>query len=313
MNQVMTVIVYVGEYIHPDALALLKQGVQVVDTFDDIENIDGMIIRAHRVDAALLRRAKKLKIIGKHGVGCDSIDLNAAKECGVPVLNTPHANTNSVAELIVGFALALCRQIPYADAGCRRGEFTRIAPPQLTGIELTGKTLGLIGMGNIAQRVAEILQQGFGMQVVGYDPYLDAHAAKQLGFEKLEDLRDVIEASDVVNVSVPLTRDTRYLISGNLFDAFRENAIFINAARGGIVDEGDLYLALKSGKLRAAACDVFEEEPPTGQNPLLTLPNFCGTPHIGAATEEALYRMGMEVVTEVLGVFHGNQPQYRVV
>jgi len=309
----MTVVVYVGEYIHPDALAVLQQSAEIVNTFDNIENIDGMIIRAHKVDADILRRAKNLKIIGKHGVGCDSIDLNAAKEYGVPVLNTPFANTNSVAELIVGLALTLCRHISYADAGCRNGEYSRIAPPQLTGIELTGKTLGLIGMGNIAQRTAEILQQGFQMKVVGYDPYIGSLTAKQMGFEKMENLWEVLVEADVVNVSVPLTDGTKHLISGDVFDAFRKNAILINAARGGIVNEKDLYTALKSGKLRAAACDVFEEEPPTGKNPLLTLPNFCATPHIGAATEEALYRVGMEVVTEVIKVLNGSQPKHRVV
>jgi len=305
--------VYLSEYIHPAAERLLREHADVVDSFEEIEHINAMIIRVAAVNRKTIAQAKALKIIAKHGVGCNTIDLEAAKEFGVPVLNTPFANTNSVAELIVGLALSLCRQIPYADVGCRRGAFAKVPPAEFEGMELSGKTLGLVGMGNIAVRAAEILRMGFGMRVIGYDPYVDAVAAGKMCIEKVEALKDLLAQADVVSVSVPLTDTTKNMISGDLFDAFRENAILINTARGGVVNEQDLYHALTSRKLKAAACDVFTEEPPATTHPLLTLPNFCVTPHIGAVTEEALYRTGMEVVSEVLSVLSGNQPKHRVV
>lgn len=306
--------VYLSEYIHPDAQALLRSHADVVSTFEDPEKIDAIILRVLPVDAERMDLCKNLKVIGKHGVGCNTIDLAAAKQRGIPVINTPTANSNSVAELIVGLILDVARNITAADRMSRKGKFTTIAPKEMTGIELTGKTLGLIGTGNIARKAAAILQGGFGMKVVAYDPYVSKEAMDKMGYEKFEDVGDMIAAADIINVSVPLTPATTDLISGKTFDRFRPNAILINAARGGIVNEDDLYEALKSGKLRAAACDAFVQEPPTEQNTrLYELDNFIGTPHIGACAEEALYRMGMEVVEEVVRVLEGGTPAHRVV
>ncbi len=305
--------VYLSEYIHPEAEQLLRMRAEIVDNFAEPEKIDAIIVRVLKVDKELMKKTKNLKVIGKHGVGCDTIDLLAAKENGIIVLNTPHANVNSVAELIVGLMLNISRNIVIADAGCHKGEYKQVAPKILTGIELSGKTLGLIGLGNIAKRTAEILRAGFGMKLVGYDPYISAETAKRLGIIKYEDIKDVIAHADVVNVSVPLTELTKNLLAGGVFKAFKPSAILINAARGGIVNEADLYTALKNKTIRAAACDAFVQEPPTVDNKLLTLANFCATPHIGALTEEALYRMGMEVVEEILSVINGNEPKHRVV
>ena len=180
-------------------------------------------------------------------------------------------------------------------------------------MELTGKTLGLIGTGNIARRAAEILRNGFGVNVIGYDPYVNAEAMQKMSYVKYETVQDLIANSDIVNVSVPLTPSTKDLISGSTFDCFRKGAILVNAARGGIVNEEDLYSALKAGKLRAAACEAFVNEPPTKSNSkLFELPNFIGTPHIGACAEEALYRMGMEVVSEVINILGGAEPSHKV-
>ena len=289
--------VYLSEYIHPDAQALLRSSVNVVDTFDKPEEIDAIILRVLPVDAAVMDRCKNLKVIGKHGVGCNTIDLDAAKARGITVLNTPHANTNSVAELIVGLRLDVTRNITSAHDKSQRGNFKSIAPKEMTGLELTGKTLGLIGTGNIARQTAKILQGGFGMKVVAYDPYVSAEVMERMGYKKYDDVGDMIAQADFVNISVPLTPSTTDLVSGKVFERFKPNAVLINAARGGIVNEEDLYNALKSGKLRAAACDAFVNEPPTANNTkLYELDNFVGTPHIGATTEEALYRMGIEVV-----------------
>lgn len=306
-------IVYLSEFIHPDAEKMLREHAEVVTNFDYAEEVDAIILRTAVVNRELISRAKKLKVIGKHGVGCDTIDLAAAKEYGIPVINTPTANTNSVAEAIVGLMLNISRNISYCDAKSRKEGFSRIAPPEMTGIELTDKAVGLVGMGNIARRVGEILKGGFSAKLMGYDPYCSQEQAEQWGIQKFDKLEDLLRESDIVNISVPLTKSTENMIAEKEFDCFKKNAILVNAARGGIVNEDALYTALKEGKLRAAACDAFVKEPPTGENKLMSLDNFCATPHIGANTEEALYRMGMEVVKEVLNVLDGKQPKHRVV
>lgn len=306
-------IVYLSEYIHPDAEALLRRHAKVVNNFDNPEKLDAIIIRAVDVTRDIIAKAKNLKVIGKHGVGCNNIDLEAAKEFGVPVINTPLANTNSVAELIVGLMLDISRNIAVCDEKSKKEGFSRIAPPEMTGIELTGKKVGLVGMGNIARRTGEILKKGFDVTLVGYDPYCSKEQAESYGIEKYESLEDMLEVADIVNVSVPLTKSTENMISGEVFRHFKKSAILVNAARGGIVNEEDLYKALKKGTLRAAACDAFVHEPPNGENKLMSLNNFCATPHIGANTEEALMRMGIEVVTNVCDVLKGAVPKCRVV
>lgn len=306
-------LIYLSEYIHPDAVRLIRQRAEITDNFDCIDEIDGIILRNINVDRDIISRSGKLKVIGKHGVGCNTIDLNAAREAGIPVVNTPKANTNSVAELIVGLILDISRNIAACDAKCRGEGFPRIAPPEMTGIELTGKTVGLVGMGNIARRMGEILKKGFDVTLVGYDPYCSKEQTDSYEIRKYEELNPMLEVSDIVNISVPLTPSTADLISEENFNHFRKNAVLVNAARGGVVNEDALYQALKDGKLRAAACDAFVEEPPSGKNKLMTLDNFCATPHIGANTEEALWRMGMEVVEEVFDVIDGKEVKNRVV
>ncbi len=306
--------VYLSEYIFPEARKALESRAEVVSTFDEPEKVEAIILRVFPVDAALMDRLPNLRVIGKHGVGCNTIDLAAAKARGITVVNTPLANAQSVAELIVGEMLDAARNITSAHVRSGDGAFTSIAPKQMTGVELTGKTLGLIGTGNIARRVAKILVNGFGMKVVAYDPYVPRDRMEAMGFVKCDTVAELLPQADFVNVSVPLTPETRDLISGDLFSLFRKDAVLVNAARGGIVNEEGLYEALSTGKLRAAACDAFVSEPPTKANTrLYELPNFVGTPHIGATTEEALQRMGFEVVEDVLNVLAGGEPAHRVV
>ena len=306
--------VFLNEHIHPDALKRLEEHFQVVHDMDHPEEIEAIIVRVFDASAAVMDRCPNLKVIAKHGVGCNTIDLNAAKERGIIVFNTPTANMDSVAELIVGLALCIGRKITTAQDRSKAGLIKKAAPAEMTGMELSGKTLGLIGTGNIARKAARILRDGFGMKVLGYDPYVSAEKMAEAGFVKYETVKELIAASDVVNVSVPLTEGTRNLIAGDVFDAFRPGAILINAARGGIVNEEDLYEALKSGKLRAAACDAFVQEPPTAENTkLFELENFVGTPHIGACTEEALYRMGMGVADGIIAALGGQEVSCRVV
>jgi D-3-phosphoglycerate dehydrogenase len=305
--------VYLSEFIDPAAVELLRQRAEIVDNFDRPEEIDAIILRNIPVTAELMDRCKNLKVIGKHGVGVNTIDLAAAKERGIRVINTPTANADSVAEMTVALFLALARKIPLANTNCARGAYTSIAPRELIGMELGGKTLGQIGMGNIAQRIARILHDGFGCRILGYDPFVSAEDAAARGFEKVDDLYELLERSDLVNINVPLVKSTEHMISGEAFDHFKPGALFVNAARGAVISEEDLCAALRAGKLRAAACDTFVSEPPKGDNPLQSLPNFIATPHIGGNTEESLQRTGMEVVTETLRVLAGETPAHAVV
>lgn len=307
----MKKLVYLSEYIHPEAFALLKENCTVVDNFDQIEAIDAIILRNITVTREMMQKAKNLKVIGKHGVGCNTIDLSAAKELGKTVLYTPTTNINSVAEIIVGLILNLYRHITVANAGVRNDEYKTIAPATLIGNEIAGKTVALIGVGNVNKKLASILQNGFGVNISAYDPYLAGDTAEKLGMRKCATLEEAIGDADIVTISVPLTNGTRNLISGRIFDSFKPSAILINTARGGIVNEDDLYDALVNKKIRLAASDVFEVEPPTrDNNKLLSLPGFCATPHIGGSTEESLYRTGMDVVRETISVLNGNSPKH---
>lgn len=302
-------IVYLSETIHPEAVDKLKENVIVVEDFNEIEKIDAIILRNVTVTREMMEKAAMLKVIAKHGVGTNTIDVQAAKELGIKVIYTPTANINSVAELIVGLILNLNRMICIANNNSRAGIYKRIAPPELTGTEIRGKTLGLVGMGNIARIAAGILKDGFGVDVIGYDPFVTAEKANEMGYKKYDDLKELLTVADIINVSVPLTEETRNLISGDVFDCIKPGAIMINAARGGIVNEDDLYEALLNSKLRAAACDAFVVEPPTLENSkLLSLDNFIATPHIGGNTIESLFRAGKEVVEETLNVLAGKEP-----
>ena len=306
-------LVYLSEYIDPEAEALLREKAEVVNTFDRIAEIDAIILRNIPVTAEMMDQAKNLKVIGKHGVGVNTIDVDAARERGIRVVYTPTANADSVAEMTVALFLALERGIVEANMNCRRGAYDKIGPKSLIGTEIGGKTLGQIGMGNIAQRIAAIMKNGFNCRILGYDPFVTAEEAAARGFEKFDSLEEMLEQSDLVNINVPLVKSTERMISGDVFNHFKPSAVFVNAARGAVIDETDLYNALVAGKLKAAACDTFVSEPPTPDNPLLSLENFSATPHIGGNTEESLRRTGREVVEQTLAVLEGKEPLHAVV
>ncbi len=304
--------VYLNEYIHPDAVALLASRAEIVTSFDHIEEIDGILSRGTPVTAEMIAKAKKLKVVGKHGVGFNKIDVKAAQKAGVTVVYTPLANMNSVAELTVALVLDAARKVSLAGRSILADKIKRIAPPEMTGFELDGKTLGLVGMGNIARRVAKILHGGFDMNVIGYDPYVSAEQAEQAGIRKYESIEMMLENADVVTIHVPLNDGTRGLIGAAELEHCRQNGILVNTSRGGIVDEHALYEALASKKLFAAASDVFAEEPPSSVTALMKLDNFVGTPHIGACTEEAMQRVGKTVVEDIIRVIEGEEPLFPV-
>ncbi len=307
-------LVHVTEMIHPTALARLKQEADVV-TWEspgvlDLSKAEGVIVRAARMPREAQEKAPGLRVIGKHGVGTDTIDLVAARELGKKVVYTPHANMESVAELAIGLMLSAARLIPQGFDVVRAGSLAAWPPKGLGGVELSGKTLGLVGLGRVGQRIAVMAGKGFGMRAVGFDPFLSDQAFADLGVEKAATVEALLPQADYINISVPYTPETANLIGAARLALCKSTAILVNTARGGIVDEDALFRALSSGALRAAAADVFGKEPAAPDHPLLSLPNFVATPHVGATTEESLIRMGNTVVDDVLRVLRGEAPVY---
>lgn len=279
---------------------------------EDLKDCEACIIRVYKLDKEAIDKMPNLKIIAKHGVGTDSIDLEYAKSKGIRVTKTPTANSNSVAELIVGLTLAVSRKIVDSHNMVLDG-VDRISPPELTGFELAGKTLGTIGLGNIGSIAANTFINGFSMKVLVYDPYIDKSECEKHGLIKVDNLDDLLSQSDIINISVPLTKDTENMISKDQFELMKKNAIIINAARGKIVNEADLYDALKAGRIFGAAMDAFEVEPVEKNNPLLTCDNFIATPHNGANTVDSLIRMGTGAIDEIVRKKVGEENHHIVV
>ena len=305
--------IFVLDPISPRALARL--GADVVDwraaaLRDWPDAADAIITRTSPVAAADIARARRLKVIGKHGVGVDNIALDAARERGIPVVNTPGANADAVAELVLGLALAAARGIVAGDAALRAGRQAAALGPG--GHELAGKRLGIAGFGQVGRRVADLFARALRAPVIAYDPALAPAAIRQLGATPAPSLDALLAESDVLSLHLPLTPATRDLIGARELARLPEGAILINTARGGIVDEAALAEALARGRPAAAACDVFLQEPPPVDHPLLRLANFIATPHLGGATAEALDRVGLMVVEQVLEVLAGKPPRHRV-
>ena len=275
----------------------------------EIPPYDALLVRSEtKVTKAVLGVADNLKVVGRAGVGVDNIDVNAAKERGVAVVNAPLAASNAVAELTIGHMLSLARMLPRADATTRAGQWEK---KSLKGVELSGRTLGLLGVGRIGGRVAE-LARAFGMKVVVYDPYVSAEKAREMGATKLDAPDAVVSQSDFVSVHTPLTPETKHMVGKDLLAKFKRGSFLLNVARGGIVDEQALYHAVKEGHLAGAALDVFEEEP-LKATPLAELPNVHFTPHVGASTAEAQLKAGMMVAEQVRKVLAGEKAEFRVV
>lgn len=300
--------IFLCEYIHPDARTMLEARAEIIDDWARIGEADGILNRNLNIDEAILERCPKLKVIGIHGTGVDGVDLEAARRRGVAVVNTPHQNADSVAELIVLLTLELARRAYLADRAIRIGVPYPTGAQALRGMELRGKTLGLVGCGDIALRAADILRKGFGMRVIGWSRSLTPQRAAVLGVERCSSMEEVFANADVINIGLALNPETAGIIDARVLAAAKPGALLINTARGALVDEAALYDALCSGTLAAAACDVFVQEPPTLENPLVALPNFLATPHIGANTEEALRRVGCMTARQMLDVLDGKTP-----
>ncbi len=248
---------------------------------------DAFIVRsATKVKGALLANAKKLRVIGRAGEGLDNIDLEKARELGVAVVNTPHVSYVSVAELTIGHLLALARGIVEGTSSLRQGKWMK---DELMGMEINGKTLGIIGCGYIGKTV-ERLAISLGMKVL---------VVEECVFDRFVPLDDMLPQADFITIHVPLSSFTRHIISTKEFNMMKNDVMIVDCSRGGVVDQEALHQALVSGKVKAAALDVFEEEPPRNTK-LLTLKNVIATPHIGAQTKEAQLRASIQIAKEVI-------------
>ncbi len=260
-----------------------------------IGQYDGLAIRsATKATADLIAKADNLKVIGRAGIGVDNIDLQAASAKGIVVMNTPFGNSITTAEHAIAMMFAVARQIPAANASTHQGAWEK---SKFMGVEITGKTLGVIGCGNIGSVVAS-RAIGLRMKVVAYDPFLSTDRARELGVEKIEEVDDLLTRADFVTLHLPKTEKTANLLSAERIAKMKPGARLINCARGGLVDEAAVAEALKSGHLAGAAFDVFAQEP-AKENPLFNLPNVVVTPHLGAATTEAQENVALQVAEQM--------------
>ena len=272
-----------------------------------IPEFDALVVRSEtRVTASILEAGRRLRVVGRAGVGVDNIDVPTATRKGIVVVNAPRGNIIAAAEHSIALLFALARWVPQADASVRRGEWTR---SKFLGTEIRGKTLGVIGLGNVGSEVAK-RAHGLDMEVIAYDPVVSVDRAELFNVE-LVTLNELLNRSDFVTVHIPLVEANRNLIGASELALMKLTARLINTSRGGIVDEVALYEALKAERIAAAASDVFEHEP-AGENPLFTLTNFVATPHIAASTAEAQVSVAFDVAEEVAAVLAGDLPRYAV-
>ncbi len=275
---------------------------------DTVRNVRAVIVRNRtQVTAQLLRAAEHVLIVGRAGAGLDNVDVQAASNLGIVVCSAPVQNATSVAEHTLALMLSLARRIPPADCSVRQGQWLR---HEHTGVQLAGKILGVIGLGNIGRRVATY-GRALGMQVIAHDPYLspDSEAVAQLGCE-LMSLSELFAQADVVTVHVPLTDATHHLLNRQAFEQMKDSALLINTSRGPVVNEADLGEALTSGAIAGAALDVRETEPPDPDSPLHMLDNVVLTPHIAAFTTAAQNAVIEAVVADVTAVLDGQAASY---
>lgn len=305
--------VLVASHIHEKALETLRaNGFEVVvreEPSEDelaslIKGFHALIVRSKPlVSRRVIYSADSLRIIARAGVGLDNIDVEAARERGIEVINAPASSTMSVAELAVGLMISVARKIAFSDRRMRMGEWPK---KHAVGVELHGKTLGIVGAGRIGSTVARICRFGFNMNIIYYDPYRNEQLEKEVG-ARYVDLDTLLRESDVVSIHVPLTPQTQHLINEEKLRLMKKTAILINTSRGQVVDTNALVKALKEGWIAGAGLDVFEEEPLPKGHPLLGLENVVLTPHIGASTVEAQERAGIEVAEKIVEYFkkHG--------
>lgn len=320
--------ILVVEHIHQAGEAMMAKKAELV--FPKQQNLEGILAAIGDCDALVVRNtpitrqimeaAPKLKVIGRHGVGYDTVDTRAAADLGIPVVYTPASNTESVAELSILFMLSLCRKIIQANAAMKSGELisetvTMAIMARQKGLitfDMWGKTLGVIGVGRIGSSVSKKMIAAFNMRALGYDPYVDADTLAGYGVQKAASLEEMLPQCDFVAVHCSGGVGTRHLMNEQTLALMKPTAYLVNTARGTIVDEKALITALQDKRIAGAALDVFNPEPPHRDNPLLHMENVMVTSHLGAMTEESLYNMATMVAQGVLDVLEERQPQYPV-
>jgi D-3-phosphoglycerate dehydrogenase / 2-oxoglutarate reductase len=265
------------------------------------EEADAVMVRMKPVTAADIARAKKVRIICKQGVGYDTVDIAAAKKHDIVVCRTPGVNSDAVAELALALGLAAGRRVAELDRRVRAGQ--PVARPDFLAVEAEGKTVGVIGVGNIGSRVARKWASAFNARVIGYDPYVP-----NFPFEKKSTLDELLREADLVTLHVPLTDETRRMIGAREIALMKKNAVLVNTCRGGVVDEDALYAAMKAGQLFGAGLDVWDVEPPPKNHPLLTLPNVIATPHVAGNTFETQERSALWVAQQAVDFLQGKPP-----
>ncbi len=318
--------VLIVEHIHRAGEELLARRMELI--FPQPQNVSGilaairdcdaLVVRNTRITREIIEAAPTLAVIGRHGVGYDNIDLDAASARGIPVVYTPAANTESVAEIAVGFIIMLGRRIVQAHTAMQSEELlsddvTLAVMAQRHGLvnfDLWGKTLGVIGVGRIGSSVAKKVIAAFQMRVLGYDPYADATTLARYGVEKVERLEEMLPQCDFVSLHCPGGVETRRMINARTLALMKPSAYLINTARGTVVDEAALINALQTHQIAGAAIDVYDPEPPRPGNPLLRMDNVIVTPHFCAMTEESLYNMATLVAQGVLDVLDGKRPAF---
>ena len=284
-----------------------KKGIEAAELLQIIPEYDAIILRGRtKMTAEVIAAAKKLKVIGRMGVGVDNIDLNAAKAHNVTVVNAAVATTLAVAELAVGMMFALVRELSRADASLKAGQWLK---KEFNGMELFGKTLGVVGFGNIGQVVSKYTL-ALGMQVLAYDPFRDAMYMHERGVEAVS-LDGLLERADVITIHTPLTDQNKHQFDDLCFSKMKDGVLIVDAARGGIIDEEALLRALESGKVRGAALDVYEKEPPVSFD-LIKHPKIIASPHIGAQTAEAQLRAAEDISNEVLNALNGLPLRWKI-
>ena len=275
---------------------VVQTGLSQPGILDIIADMNGLIVRSQtKVTAEILKAGKKLRVVGRAGVGVDNVDLETATRRGILVLNAPGANTVSTAEHAFSLLLNLARNIARADATLKAGVWDR---KNLEGVELHNKTLGIIGMGRIGSELSR-RAIAFGMRVLAFDPYLSATRARSLQVELVEEIDELLKAADFVTLHTPLTDETRHILNAERLAKMKSGVRIINCARGGLIDEVALVAALQSGHIAGAALDVFETEPLPTNSPLRSAPNIVLTPHLGASTAEAQESVGIEIAQSV--------------
>jgi D-3-phosphoglycerate dehydrogenase len=279
----------------------VKTGLSKEDLLKIIPYYDALVVRSEtKVDRDVISAGKNLKIIGRAGVGVDNIDVDSATERGIIVVNAPEGNTISACEHTFALMLSLARNIPDANASLKRGEWKR---KEFIGVELYGKTLGVIGLGRIGLAVSQ-RALSFGMEVIGYDPYISKERITEMGIKPVS-LDELYANSDFITIHTPLTADTKNLIDRSAFLKMKRGVRIINCARGGIINEQDLIWAIEEGIVAGAAIDVFEKEPPPSDSPILKNSKIIVTPHLGASTVEAQERVAQIVIEDILRMLRG--------